>query len=110
VGKEVLVLGRENRVADNRRYAGVRCDDTVLAGKLDERLTVRVVNVADGGKFESHERTEVGQILTVEVHVIPRADRERDCADCDARHDGARHHRAGQPHAEAHLRAPRVCQ
>jgi hypothetical protein len=46
--EEPLVLGGEDRVADDRWYILVTDDLAVLVGQLDERRTASVVDVADG--------------------------------------------------------------
>ncbi len=78
--EETLVFGGEDRFTDDRRYLCVLSDVAVLVRQLDERLALRVVNVADGWKLEPRERPEVWQVAAVVVEV-PQLD---ECACCRA--------------------------
>ena len=77
VREETLVLCRQNRSTDDGRDVGVLGDGAVLAGELDERLPVDVVDVTDRGKFKPHERSGIRQVLAIEIDVVQRADRDQ---------------------------------
>src|SRR6185295_20250665 len=77
VGEEVLVFGGEDRIADDRWNVRELRDLPVLSSELDERLALDVVDVADGGKLEPHERPQVRQVLALKVDVIERVHGER---------------------------------
>jgi hypothetical protein len=62
MGKEVLVLGGENRVADNRGDVLIR-DDWAVACRLDQRLTVGVVDLSNGWKLKTGEWLEIGRLV-----------------------------------------------
>jgi hypothetical protein len=77
VREETLVFRGQNRPTDNGRDVGILGDGAVLAGELDERLPVDVVDVTDRGEFEPHERSGIRQVLAIEIDVVQGADRHQ---------------------------------
>ena len=107
VGEEVLVLGRQDGVAQDERHLVVGDDPAILPRQLDQHLAAGVVDLADRRELEADEGLEVGQAAPVEVDVVdepPRREQEqqdqggsrdahgaaRACRPQNARHNGAR--------------------
>ena len=68
MGEEVLVLGRQDRVPEDRRHFFVGNDLAVLAGELDQDRAPCVVDLADLG-------LEVRNAAPVEVDVMGESPR-----------------------------------
>jgi hypothetical protein len=71
-GQQPRLGPRQLFARDDGRDTRVRRNLAVLRGELDQRLAVRVVDVADGWKLKTCEWSNVRQILPTEVDVVQR--------------------------------------
>ncbi len=76
VREEIFIFGREYRLADNVRNVFVLDNIPAFPRQFDQHLTVRVVNVAYGGRLKPYKRIQVRQICSVEVDVEEREQRK----------------------------------
>jgi hypothetical protein len=60
VREEVLVLGGQNRVAEDGRHFVVGDDSAVFPGQLDEDRAPGVIDLADRGELEANEGSMSG--------------------------------------------------
>ena len=102
VGEEALVLGRQDRLAQDERHLVVGDDPAVLARQLDQHLAVSVADDAGRGGLESDERLEVGQAGAVEVDVVDQPRRREQ----EQRHGKERN---GEEHGTASPRGFHPC-
>jgi hypothetical protein len=69
VGEEVLVLGRQDGLAQDEGHLVVGDNPAVLSRQLDQDFALVVVDLADPRGFETDEGLDVGEVVPVEVDV-----------------------------------------
>ncbi len=70
VGEEILVLGCQDRLAEDRRHLLVGNDLAVLPGQLDQHRAPCVVDLAGRRELEANEGLEVRNAAPVEVDMM----------------------------------------
>ena len=70
VGEEVLVLGGQDGVAEDRRHLIVGDDSAILSCHLDQHPILGVVDAAGRRELETDEGLEIGNTAPVEVDVV----------------------------------------
>jgi hypothetical protein len=76
VGEEILIFGREYRLAHNLGNVFVLDNLPAFARQFDQHLAIRVVNVTYGGRLKTYKRIQIRQIRSVEVDVEEREKRK----------------------------------
>ena len=84
MGEEVLVLGGEDRIPNNGRDVLIPGDLAAFRSHLNERLTVDVVDVADGGELKPAECLQVRQVGSIKPDVTDSPCSQSGRNDCGA--------------------------
>jgi hypothetical protein len=76
--EKVRVLGRKNRLPQDVGDVLVLDDFPVFSSQFDERVAIRVVNVAGGGRLKLKEGGQIGQVCAVKSNVShPAQDQQK---------------------------------
>ena len=102
MGEEVLVLGGQDGVAEDRRHLVVGDDLAILPRQLDEHHALGVVDVPDRRKLEPDEGLEVREAAPVEVDVVDEPDHGEE------QQEQQRQERGREPHGGARAREPQA--